>query len=474
MKNKTIIIGAGPAGVSCAYALAKKGKEVEIYEASKNIGGMARSFELWGQRVDLGPHRFFSKQKEINAFFTELIKEDFTLVERQTRIYYRQRYFNYPLKLSNVLTNLSPLEILLILWFFGVRLIKPLKNPKNFEEWVTNAFGKKLYEMFFKHYTEKLWGIACTQIDADWAAQRIKTLTLLAAVKSAVVGNKGNKHKTLVDQFAYPKNGSGTLYERAADYVVNKGGKVVLETRIKSIVLNQEENEVKGIELEDGTLKYATSIVSTMPITSLISGLERVPEEVKKAAESLYFRNTILVYLEINRLDLFTDNWLYIHSPDVRHGRVTNFRNWCPSLNRDSKTTILCMEFWCFEDEAIWTTGEDHVIKIAKDEIYKINLISGEDKILNAKVVKVPKCYPVYESGYQENMKVIIDFLDKIKGLILIGRYGAFKYNNQDHSILMGLLAADKIADRKPINLWEINTDTEYQEDGKIKDVLVQ
>ncbi|MBC6410161.1 MAG: FAD-dependent oxidoreductase [Ekhidna sp.] len=474
MKEKTIIIGAGPAGISCAYALTKKGKKVEVYEASKNIGGMARSFELWGQRVDLGPHRFFSKQKEINAFFTELIKEDFTLVERQTRIYYRQRYFNYPLKLNNVLTNLSLLEILQILWFFGLRLVKPLRNPKNFEEWVTNAFGKKLYEMFFKHYTEKLWGIACTKIDADWAAQRIKTLTLLAAVKSAIIGNKGNKHKTLVDQFAYPKNGSGTLYERASDYVASNGGKVVLETRIKRIFLNQKEDEVKGIELEDGTIKYATSIVSTMPITSLIRGLENVPKEVKKAVNSLYFRNTILVYLEIDRLDLFTDNWLYIHSPDVRHGRVTNFRNWCPSLNRDSKTTILCMEFWCFEHEDIWTSKEDNVIEIAKNEIYKINLISSEDKILNAKVIKVPKCYPVYETGYQENMKIVIDFLDKIKGLYLIGRYGAFKYNNQDHSILMGLLAADKIADKKQINLWEINTDTEYQEDGKIKDVLVQ
>lgn len=474
MKDKTIIVGAGPAGLACGYELVKKNQTVEVFEASPFIGGMARSFDLWGQRVDIGPHRFFSKQKEINNFFAELIKDDFTLINRQTRIYYNQNFFEYPLKLGNVLKNLPPLVIVQILWFYGVQMINPIKDPKNFEEWVTNRFGKKLFEIFFKHYTEKLWGIKCVEIDADWAAQRIKTLTLLGAVKSAIFGNRGNKHKTLVDQFAYPKNGTGELYERAANFIAENGGTVNKEAPIKRVLLDETNKEVIGIELMDGTIKEANKVVSTMPITTLIKGFKNVPDNVKKAVDALYFRNTILVYVEIDKEDLFTDNWLYIHSPEVSHGRITNFRNWCPSLNKGKKTTILCLEFWCFENDEIWTGDEQRVIDLAEKEVYKINLIPKEANILNSKIIKVPKCYPVYETGYQEGLKIIVDFLNGIKGLYPIGRYGAFKYNNQDHSILMGLLAAEKIADNKDVDLWEINTDTEYQEDGKIKDVLAQ
>ncbi len=472
--RKTIVIGAGPAGISCAYELSKKGLEVQVFEASPFIGGMARSFDLWGQRVDLGPHRFFSKQKEINQFFTEMIKNDFTLVNRQTRIYYRNRFFEYPLKLGNVLTNLPLFVIVQILWYYGIQMINPIKNPNNFEEWITNRFGKKLFEIFFKNYTEKLWGVKCTEIDADWAAQRIKTLTLISAVKAAIFGNKGNKHKTLVDQFAYPNNGTGIIYERAAEKVAKNGGKVALKTPIKRVLLSNNGKKVIGVELLDNSIIAADNVVSTMPITLLIKGFENTPKEVIEAVDALYFRNTILVYLEINDDKLFTDNWLYIHSPQVKHGRITNFRNWSKSLNKDKKTTIICMEYWCFEEEEIWQGKEEKVIALAKKEIYEIDLIPQTAKILNTKVIKIPKCYPVYETGYQKNMKIITDYLNEIEGLFPIGRYGAFKYNNQDHSILMGILAAQKITENKDIDLWKINTDTEYQEEGEIKDVLVQ
>jgi protoporphyrinogen oxidase len=474
LSDKTIIIGAGPAGLACGYGLVKKNQNVEVFESSSFVGGMARSFDLWGQRVDVGPHRFFSKQKEINQFFDELIKDDFTLVNRQTRIFYNQNFFEYPLKLGNVLKNLPPFVIMQILWFYGIQIINPIKDPKNFEEWITSRFGKKLFEIFFKHYTEKLWGINCSEIDADWAAQRIKTLTLIGAVKSAVFGNKGNKHKTLVDQFAYPKNGTGELYERAANYISENGGLVHKESPIKRVLLNDTNKEVKGVELLDGSIIEAKNVVSTMPITFLIKGFNNVPQNVQKAIDALYFRNTILVYLEIDKEELFSDNWLYIHSPEVKHVRITNFSNWCPSLNKDKKTTNLCLEFWCFDEDEIWTGKEEKVIKLAKEEIYKVNVIPKDAKILNSTVVKVSKCFPVYETGYQERLEIIIDFLKGIKGLHPIGRYGAFKYNNQDHSILMGLLAAEKITGNNDVDLWDINTDTEYQEDGEIKDILAQ
>jgi len=469
---KVIIIGAGPAGLSCGFKLAKENVQVKVFEASPYVGGMSRSFDLWGQRVDLGPHRFFSKEKHINDFFTELIKDDFTLVNRLTRIYYKNTFFDYPIKLFNVLKNLSIITIFKILWEYSrVRLI-PIKNPNTFEKWVSNRFGRKLYEIFFKHYSEKLWGIPCSKIDADWAAQRIKSLSLFEAVKSALFGNIGNKHKTLIDQFAYPNYGTGTLYERAAEYISNHKGEIHLNQKITKVI-QDNTGKAAGVQLEDGTIEYADKVISTMPLTYLLKGLNNVPSPIEKAANSLYFRNTILVYLEVDALDLFKDNWIYVHSPEVKHGRITNFRNWSPTLNSDKKTTILCMEFWAFNEDKIWSENDKNLSELAIKEIKSLNLLPKTVNILNTKIIRVPKCYPVYETGYQEPLKKVENYLDTIENLIPIGRYGAFKYNNQDHSILMGILAAEQITTGKSINLWEINTDIEYQEDAKIKDVLI-
>ena len=324
---KVVVIGAGPAGLSCAYELLKRGCEVEIFEASPYVGGMSRSFDLWNQRVDLGPHRFFSKDPRINSFFKEQIGEDYTLVNRQTRIYYRQRFFDYPLKFLNVLGNLGIGTIIKILLTFLFRQLIPIRNIKNFQDWVTDRFGSKLFEIFFKSYTEKLWGIPCTEIDADWAAQRIKTLTLLAAVKASIFGDNSNRHKTLVDVFAYPKHGTGSLYEKTAKKISELGGEIHLSEPINRLDLDRNDR-VKGVVLKSEKTVFADYVVSTMPLTLLLSGLLNVPGPIKKAAESLFFRNTILVYLEIDSKTLFTDNWLYIHSPDVKHGRITNFRNW--------------------------------------------------------------------------------------------------------------------------------------------------
>ncbi len=472
MAKKVIVIGAGPAGLSSAYILSKNNIEVEVFEASPYIGGMSRSFDLWDQRVDLGPHRFFSKEPKVNHFFNEVIGEDYTLVDRLTRIYYKKRFFDYPLKLFNVLKNLKITTIVSILSNYGRQRLFPIKNPKSFEEWVTNRFGKKLYSIFFKHYTEKLWGIPCTKIDADWAAQRIKGLSLFEAVLSAIKGNKGNKHKTLVDQFAYPKNGTGTLYEKTEDFIIKNGGIIYKDNPIKKVLI--KNNVCVGVVTMDDKEHLANYVISSMPLTSLIKGIDFTPKNVLQSADKLYFRNTILVYLEIDSQDLFKDNWIYVHSPEVKHGRITNFRNWCPSLNRNSTKTILCMEFWAFEQDEIWKADDDYLSSLTIKEIKELNLIEANEKVQNYKVIRVPKCYPVYEIGYKDHLSAIENFLDTIDNLIPIGRYGAFKYNNQDHSILMGILAAENIIHYLNVNLWEINTDTEYQEDGEVKDVLVQ
>lgn len=465
--QKVVIIGAGPAGLSCAYKLAEAGREVEVYEAGPYVGGLARSFDLWGQRVDCGPHRFFSQDKIINDFFKEVVGEDYTMVNRLTRIYYNNKFFYYPLKPLNAFANLGPFTVLQVLISYFYQRIAPIANPTTFEEWVTNRFGKKLFGIFFKNYTEKLWGIPCSKIDADWAAQRIKKLSLWEAVKNAFLGDKEKKHKTLVDQFAYPKYGTGSIYEKMKVVIESRGGKVHLKNPVQKVLINGN-GKAEGVELVNGEKVFSEFVVSTMPLTLMVKGLSNVPQNVTEACNKLYFRNTILVYLEVEADGLFPDNWVYVHSPEVQHGRITNFRNWCPTLYNDKKTTILCLEYWCFDKDPIWTASDAELGKLAKEEVKKIKLVPQNANIINSHVVRLGKCYPVYETGYEKTLTVVQNYVNSVNGLLAIGRYGAFKYNNQDHSILMGLLAAREILTGKNQNLWSINTDTEYQEGGEV------
>lgn len=465
---KILIIGAGPAGLSCAHEIIKRGHDVEIFEASPFVGGMSRSFELWDQKVDLGPHRFFSKDDRVNNFFNEILQDEFVVVNRLTRIYYRNRFFSYPLRFGNVIKNLGFGTIVRILFDYAKVKVKPIKDPSTFEEWVTNRFGKKLFELFFKSYTEKLWGITCSEIDSEWASQRIKTLSLTSAVMSSIKGDKKNKHKTLVNQFNYPKIGAGYLYEKCAAELTDRGVKIHLNSAVRKVELDKD-GKVAGVLLQDGSRVDSDLVVSTMPLTDLIKGFEKesIPQKVLDAANNLYFRNTILVYLEVNATDLFDDNWIYIHSDKVKHGRITNFRNWSPEMYGNQKTSILCLEFWAFDKDELWSASDDDLSELAIKEIRELNLFSESCEIARTHTVKIPKCYPVYERGYQEHLSIIENYIDTIENLIPIGRYGAFKYNNQDHSILMGILAAQKISKEGDTNLWDINTDTDYQEDGR-------
>jgi protoporphyrinogen oxidase len=465
-KKSVIIIGAGPAGLTAAYEITKKGNKVTVIESTGSVGGMAKSFELFGQIVDCGPHRFFSSDKIVNDLFHEVVEDDYTLVNRLTRIYYKNKFFDYPLKLGNVLKNLSPLEIVQILWSYLVQRLFGKKNLDTFEDWVTDKFGKKLFQMFFKTYSEKLWGIRCDQIDSDWAAQRIKKLSLYEAVKAAIFGNKGNKHKTLVDQFAYPKLGTGEVYEKMARSIVDKGGEILFNKKIKNIEI--VDKTVRSLTDENGVVYTADIIISTMPLTLLLQGMSEIDKGILEFSKKLYFRNTTLVYLEVDNNQLFPDNWIYVHSPEVKHGRITNFRNWCPSINKDKETTILCMEFWSFDNEELWGYSDEQLADLASKEIRTLNLIQPTSNILNTSVMRIPKCYPVYETGYMENLQPVIDYLKDFKNLYPIGRYGAFKYNNQDHSILMGILIARQIETGRDQNLWSINTDSDYQEETEI------
>ena len=464
-QQKCLVIGAGPSGLVAAHSLLKFGYDVTIIESSEKIGGMCQSIHLFNQTVDLGPHRFFSSDKIINDYFHEIIGEDFTTVNRQTRIYYKNRFFDYPLKVGNVLSNLGIFQIAGILISYALVRVNPPKETNTFEEWVVAKFGRKLFNIFFKTYTEKLWGIPCSKIDAQWASQRIKKLSLWEAVKAAFIGNIGNKHKTLVDQFAYPVYGTGAFYKKIENKIIELGGEIILNTKVTH--LKKENNQIIGIELSDGRELKADYFISTMPLTHLVNNTNDVPNEILDRVNKLYFRNTTLVYCEINNLSLFTDNWIYVHSPEVQHGRITNFRNWCPSLYGESKNSILCLEYWSFDDDEFWQSSDQVIFELANKELTKLNLLPEDSKILNNHVVRIPKCYPVYETGYMENLQPIVDYLQGIDNLFPIGRYGSFKYNNQDHSILMGLLVAKEIATGESQNLWDINSDSDYQEDAE-------
>lgn len=447
------VIGAGPAGLTAAYQLAKAGKRVTVFEASPYVGGMCRSFELWGQTVDVGPHRFFSSDARVNRLWLEVIGKDYRMVDRLSRILYRDKFFHYPLRAGDALANLGVVEAARCVASYGRARLSP-PDPSTFEGWVVGRFGRRLFEIFFQTYSEKLWGIRCDELDADFAAQRIKKLSLLEAAKAAVFGSRGSEHKTLLDRFAYATGGTGELYERMATEIRARGT-IALSTPVRSV-------EGTSIRTEDDVVHPFDHVISSMPLTLLASRLPNVPERVIAATKALTFRNTILVFLEVDSPRLFDDQWLYIHSPELLTGRISNFRNWVPELYRDKRTTILTLEYWCQESDEIWTRDDADLVALATRELAHTGL-AGSSKVLQGKVVRVPRCYPIYRRGYRDHVAVIEQHLRGRPELQVIGRYGSFKYNNQDHSILMGLLAAENVTGAAH-DLWRVNSDDTYQE----------
>lgn len=457
------VIGAGPAGLSAALQLQLAGKDVTVYEAADQVGGMAKSFELWGQIVDLGPHRFFSSDPRVNKFWLESVDYEYVMVSRLTRIYYKNRFFSYPIQAMNALRGLGIFEaIRCVLSYLKVKVF-PNKEESKFDSWVTNRFGKRLFEIFFKSYTEKLWGISCSILDADFAAQRIKKLSLYEAVKGALFGNRNNKHRTLVDEFAYPNLGAGYVYTKMAQKFIAAGGSLRLKTKVIDITLLGDSIEITSSDTEQ---KIYDHLISTMPITQLVTKIG-APPEILELTKELKFRNTILVYLEVKGNNPFPDQWIYVHAQNLLTGRITNFSNWTKTINRNEEHHIICLEYWCYDSDEIWIQEDSKLISLATRELYETNLIDDET-ILRGFVRRVPKCYPVYSSGYRAILEPIQEYLDTVLTITPIGRYGSFKYNNQDHSILMGMLAAKNLLGDEQTDLWEINTDYEYQEASRI------
>ena len=463
--KKVGIIGAGPAGLACGVMLAKKGIAVDIYDNDTSVGGLSKSFALWEQRVDLGPHRFFSTDPRVNRIWSYFVGNNYVMVDRLTRIYYGRKFFFYPVKAFNALKNLGVLTAGECVLSYLHALVKPKGREKNFEEWVSDKFGYKLYSIFFKTYSERLWGIPCTELDADFARQRIKGLNLSEVIRDAFFGGGAKRHKTLLDRFAYPQNGAGEPYENMAKYIEEHGGRIHLSSRVKGI--QTEDKRVTGIELENGTIEKMDYIVSTAPFTEMLMSVPELGEESRKIASELSYRNTTLVYLRIKDRNLFRDNWLYIHENSVQVGRITNFSNWSPYTKKGSKDTILALEYWSYDDDILWKMKDEELIALARKDLIQTGLVK-KNTIGEGYVVRLHKSYPVYGLGYREKLSKLQKAAEQLENICFIGRNGSFKYNNQDHSLLMGMMAAKNIlAGRKLYDLWKVNTDGEYQEKAR-------
>ncbi|MFN3927333.1 MAG: GtrA family protein [Pseudanabaenaceae cyanobacterium] len=461
------ILGAGPAGLSAAYQLSKAGYPVKVIERDAIVGGLAKSFRWHEFIVDFGPHRFFTKIPKVLQLWHEVLEADQVTVKRLTRIYYNNKYFSYPIKIGQVLLTIGIIPSILIFFSYLKAQLFPIRNPKNFSEWVRSQFGDRLFAIFFEGYTEKLWGIPCTEISAEWAAQRIKGLSLWKAIRSAVFGNKG-KVKSLVDAFQFPRLGSGQLYEKIALSLQESNQQVLTNCEVKTIHHDGKQvthitylNRLTGEEITSP----CSHAISSIPINLLLEQMSpSPPEEVLSAARSLKFRNTILVYLLLEGTNLFPDNWLYINDPNVKVGRVTNFANWSPDMLGNDYQTPLCCEYWANFDDPLWQADSGELIALAERELRQIRLIKNY-QVVAGTVVKLPRTYPVYTGNYKEAIATIRDYLAQFSNLQLIGRYGAFKYNNQDHSLLMGILASENVIYSAKHDLWSVNSDQEYGEE---------
>ncbi len=464
--RKTVIIGCGPAGLAAGYELAKRGEDVVCIEQDDTVGGISRTLEYNGYRFDIGGHRFFTKLARVNELWHEVLKDDFLRRPRLSRIYYNNKFFNYPLKPTNALMGLGIFNSFAILASYFATKVNPYPTEDTFEQWVSNRFGKKLYNTFFKTYTEKVWGIPCSQIQAEWAAQRIKGLSLSSAIKNAFFGGGGKKIKTLIDEFDYPKFGPGQMYETMAEKITEMGGTVLMNTRL--VKLNSQAFRINSIVTRDAdgneTTIEASHYLSSTPVTDLVRFIsEDVPADVINAAESLKYRSLLTVNLMLDQRETFPDTWIYIHSPEVKVGRIQCFKNWSPHMVPSDDVSSIGLEYFCTEGDQLWAASDDDLIGQAKDEIAKLQL-ADPAAVTDAFVYRCAKTYPVYSMDYQGHLEKLKNYLQTVENMQCIGRNGMFKYNNMDHSIMSGLLAADNIlgADN---DLWDINTDEEYHEE---------
>lgn len=480
--RRTVIMGAGPAGLTAAYELMRYGiPTVTLEKDPRFVGGISRTEEHKGYRFDIGGHRFFSKSQEVEDFWTEIMGDEMLVRGRLSRIFYKGKYFDYPLKAGNALLNMGPIETVRCISSYAWARLFPTRNPQNLEQWVTNQFGHRLFSIFFKTYTEKVWGISTKELSADWAAQRIKGLNLTEAIKGALLPQKKAKGgdrsaviKTLIDEFRYPKYGPGQMWERVTEKLRSGGNYVLMNQEV--VAIRHDGSRVNGVVTRDGVNGETYQVtgehyISTLPIRELIHKLEPAPPPaVTASADQLKYRDFISIAVVINRREVFPDNWIYIHDPTVKVGRMQNFKSWSPYMTPDDTTTCLGLEYFCFEGDGLWTADDDQLVELARRELAQLGMCTP-DEVLWGVVVRQPKAYPVYDDVYKKHLSVIRNWVEStLPNMALVGRNGMHHYNNQDHSMMTALLAARNIATGSRLDPWKVNTDAEYHEESRFED----
>jgi protoporphyrinogen oxidase len=474
----TFVVGAGPAGLTTAYTLAKAHREVLVIEQDPvYVGGISRTVNYKGFLFDIGGHRFFSKSKEVVALWNEILPDDFIDRPRLSRIFYKNKFYAYPLKAFEALRNLGLWQSTACMASFAYAQAFPIQAPKTFHQWVRNQFGERLFSIFFKTYTEKVWGMGCDEISADWAAQRIKGLSLGSAILDGLRRSFGTKRKssggavakTLIESFRYPRRGPGMMWEAAVAKIKAFGGDVLMDRKLSSLHWDERKSlwTIK-VETGDGVEEtyVARNVVSSAAIRDLMGRLSPTPLSLFHARQ-LKYRDFLTVVLIGRSEKPLPDNWIYIHDPQVKVGRVQNFRSWSPNMIPDDVSTCLGLEYFCFEGDGLWTSSDAELIALAKQEIGHIGLMRSED-IVDACVVRQKKAYPVYDDAYADNVAIVRrDLQMSFPSLHLVGRNGMHKYNNQDHAMMTGMLtAANILAGEQRYDVWQVNEDAEYGEEG--------
>jgi protoporphyrinogen oxidase len=457
-----VVVGGGPAGLTAGYLLAKRGKPVIVLESTDQVGGIARTEVRDGYRFDLGGHRFFTKAKEVDDLWHEIMKEEFLRRPRQSRIYWRKKFLDYPLNGMDVVRKLGPFELSLCLLSYLVAAIKPKGREDTFEQWVSNRFGKRLFNHFFKSYSEKVWGVSTSEIRAEWAAQRIKGLSFFSAAKSAFFGNRGNKIKSLISEFNYPRYGPGQMWEQMTDDIRAYGG----EVRLNAPVTRLRIDNGRVVEVVAGGETLTPShVISSLPLRTTVGiAHPEAPGDVRDAARGLRYRDFLTVALVIESEDLFPDNWIYIHEPSVKVGRIQNFRSWSEWMVPNDTDASIGMEYFCFEGDELWNMADDDLVALATREIQELGLAKAE-RVKFGFAVRVHKAYPMYDAEYSDRVAAIRTWLEGIENLTQVGRNGLHRYNNSDHSMLTAMRAVDNILLGTHHDIWAVNAENVYLEE---------
>ena len=458
-----LVLGAGPAGLTAGYLLARRGLPVTVLEASDQVGGLARTEVRDGYRFDLGGHRFFTKSVEVEALWHELLGPELLVRPRLSRIHWRGRLIDYPLRVGDVIRKVGPAEVARSGGSYAAARLRRRREAATFEDWVTQRFGRRLFELFFRSYTEKVWGVPTAEMRAEWAAQRIRGLSLWGAARAAV-GLGGGDERSLIEEFHYPRLGPGQMWERMAEEITEHGGEVLLGSAVTAI----RPRPCGELEVEAGERRTARAVISSLPLRTLAGAVRPpAPAPVLAAAAGLRYRDFVCVALVVDGEEPFPDNWIYVHDPDVRVGRIQNFRAWSPDLVPEPGRSCLALEYFCFEGDELWDAPDAHLVELAADELERLGLVARE-RVVAGHVVRVPRAYPIYDEGYERRVATLRAWLEGLPGLQQVGRNGLHRYNNSDHSMLTAMRAVENLCDGTAHDIWAVNADGSYLESREL------